>query len=149
MNPPSPRFSYLLLNRSLERWFSPDATQLRDDSTRVVEELVEYVASNARTEAQSVVESGAVDGTPQALQQVMISRRLSLQGGFLLVYGGDKRMFASFNAPPESSRVSLRGPLPSLNGEKHRSSDRSRRLSSLPRSETATRWSMLLGRSTR
>ena len=105
-------FSYLLLNRSLERWFSPDATQLRDDSTRVVEELVEYVASNARTEAQSVVESGAVDGTPQALQQVMISRRLSLQGGFLLVYGGDKRMFASFNAPPESSRVSLRASTP-------------------------------------
>ncbi len=105
-------FSYLLLNRSLERWFSPDATQLRDDSTRVVEELVEYVASNARTEAQSVVESGAVDGTPQALQQVMISRRLSLQGGFLLVYGGDKRMFASFNAPPESSRVSLRASSP-------------------------------------
>ena len=40
-------FSYLLLNRSLERWFSPDASQLRDDSTRVVQELVEYVASNA------------------------------------------------------------------------------------------------------
>jgi hypothetical protein len=25
-------FSYLLLNRSLERWFSPDASQLRDDA---------------------------------------------------------------------------------------------------------------------
>ncbi len=47
-------FSYLLLNRSLERWFSPDASQLRDDSTRVVQELVEYVASNARSEAESV-----------------------------------------------------------------------------------------------
>ena len=58
-------FSYLLLNRSLERWFSPDASQLRDDSTRVVQELVEYVASNARSEAESVVESGAVDGTPR------------------------------------------------------------------------------------
>jgi hypothetical protein len=52
-------FSYLLLNRSLERWFSPDASQLRDDSTRVVQELVEYVASNARSEAQSVIETGA------------------------------------------------------------------------------------------
>ena len=27
-------FSYSLLNRSLERWFSPDASQLRDDSTQ-------------------------------------------------------------------------------------------------------------------
>jgi hypothetical protein len=105
-------FSYLLLNRSLERWFSPDASQLRDDSTRVVEELVEYVASNARSEAESVVESGAVDGTPQALQQEMSSRRLSLQGGFLLVYGSDRRMFASYQALPESSRVSLRASTP-------------------------------------
>jgi len=105
-------FSYLLLNRSLERWFSPDASQLRDDSTRVVQELVEYVASNARSEAASVVESGAVDGTPQALQQEMTSRRLSLQGGFLLVYGSDKLMFANFQAPPESSRVSLRASAP-------------------------------------
>ncbi len=101
-------FSYLLLNRSLERWFSPDASQLRDDSTQVVQELVEYVASNARSEAESVVESGAVDGTPQALQQIMSSRRLTLQGGFLLVYGSDKLMFASFQALPESSHASLR-----------------------------------------
>src|SRR6202451_3450093 len=106
-------FSYFLLNRSLERWFSPDASQLRDDSTRVVQELVEYVASNAPGEAQSLAESGAPDATPQTLQQVMTSRRLSLQGGFLLVYGPDefgpgKRMFSSFQAPPESSRASLR-----------------------------------------
>jgi two-component system, NtrC family, nitrogen regulation sensor histidine kinase NtrY len=77
-----------------------------------VQELVEYVASNARTEAESVAESGALDGSPQALQQVLISRRLSLQGGFLLVYGSDKRMFSSFQAPPESSRISLRASTP-------------------------------------
>jgi hypothetical protein len=105
-------FSYLLLNRSLERWFSPDASQLRDDSTRVVQELVEYVASNARSEAQSVIESGALDGSAKALQQELASRRLSLQGGFLLVYGSDQLMFADFQAPPESSRVSLRASTP-------------------------------------
>jgi two-component system, NtrC family, nitrogen regulation sensor histidine kinase NtrY len=105
-------FSYLLLNRSLERWFSPDASQLRDDSTRVVQELVEYVASNARSEAASVVESGAVDENPQALQQEMSSRRLSLQGGFLIVYGSDTRMIANYRALPESSRASLRTSTP-------------------------------------
>jgi PAS domain S-box-containing protein len=105
-------FSYYLLNRSLERWFSPDASQLRDDSTSVVRELVEYVASNARSEAESVAESGAPDGTPQTLQQVMTSRRLSLQGGFLLVYGSDKRMFSGFQAPPESSPALLRESTP-------------------------------------
>ncbi|HVN94492.1 MAG TPA: ATP-binding protein [Terracidiphilus sp.] len=105
-------FSYYLLNRSLERWFSPDATQLRDDSTRVVQELVAYVASNARTEAASVAESGALDGSPQVLQQAMASRRLSLQGGFLLVYGADGATIASFQAPAESSRVALRASAP-------------------------------------
>jgi len=59
-----------------------------------------------------VAESGAADETPQALQQVMISRRLSLQGGFLLVYGSDKRMFSSFQAPAESSHASLRASTP-------------------------------------
>ena len=100
-------FSYLLMNRSLERWFSPNSSQLRDDSTRVVKELVEYVASNARGEAESIAESSATDQDPQALEQVLSSRRLTLDGGFLLVY--DKgHVFASFQAPPESSPVALR-----------------------------------------
>ena len=105
-------FSYFLLSRSLERWFSPDALQLRNDSTSVVQELVEYVASNARSEAQSVAESGAADRDSQTLVQVMSSRRLSLQGGFLLVYDNNKRISASFQAPPESSPVFLRASAP-------------------------------------
>ena len=101
-------FSYLLLNRSLERWFSPDASQLRDDSTSVVRELVEYVAGNARSEAESVAESDATDRDSQSLQQVLSSRRLSLEGGFLLAYDKNKHLIASFQAPPESSPVTLR-----------------------------------------
>jgi PAS domain S-box-containing protein len=42
----------------------------------------------------------------------MSSRRLSLQGGFLLVYDKNKRMFSSFQAPPESSPVFLRASAP-------------------------------------
>lgn len=105
-------FSYFLLSRSLERWFSPDALQLRNDSTSVVQELVEYVASNARSEAQSVVESGAPDRDLQTLQQAMSSRRLTLQGGFLLVYDSNMRALANFQAPPESTLASLRTSAP-------------------------------------
>ncbi len=105
-------FSYFLLSRSLERWFSPDALQLRNDSASVVQELVEYVASNARSEAQSVVESGAPDRDPQTLQQAMSSRRLTLQGGFLLVYDSNMQALASFQAPPESTLASLRASAP-------------------------------------
>jgi PAS domain S-box-containing protein len=101
-------FSYYLLNRSLERWFSPDASQLRDDSTSGVRELVEYVAGNARSEAESVADGGATDRDSQAIQQALASRRRTLEGGFLLVYGKDRRLIASFQAPPESSSVALR-----------------------------------------
>jgi len=101
-------FSYFLLNRSLERWFSPDASQLRDESTSVVKGLVEYVAGNARSEAESVVESGATESDAQTLQQVLSSRRTTLEGGFLLVYDKDGRFLASFQAPAESTPAILR-----------------------------------------
>ena len=101
-------FSYSLLNRSLERWFSPDASQLRDDSTSVVSGLIEYVASNARSEAESVAESGAADRDAEALQQVLISRRTTLEGGFLLVYDKDGRSIASFQVPSELTPATLR-----------------------------------------
>ncbi|MGA2569096.1 MAG: ATP-binding protein [Terracidiphilus sp.] len=101
-------FSYLLLNRSLERWFSPDASQLRDDSTGVVRELVEYVAGNARSEAESVAQSGAADRDPQTLQQALSSRRFSLEGGSLLIFGNNGRLIASYQPLAESSPVSLR-----------------------------------------
>jgi two-component system nitrogen regulation sensor histidine kinase NtrY len=41
-------FSFELMNRSLDRWFSPNTSELREDSTRVVLELAQYVTSNAR-----------------------------------------------------------------------------------------------------
>ncbi len=110
-------FSYLLLNRSLERWFSPDASQLRDDSTRVVQELVEYVASNAWSEAESVADSGATERDTQTLQKMLSSRRVTLEGGFLLVYDKNGKIIASYQAPPESSPVFLRASAPDFDGK--------------------------------
>ena len=57
-------FSFQLMNRSIDRWFSPNTSELREDSTRVVLELAQYVTSNARGEAESIAASGAVDGDP-------------------------------------------------------------------------------------
>ena len=45
-------FSFGLLNRSMERWFSQPASQLRQDSTRISLELSQYAAANARAEAR-------------------------------------------------------------------------------------------------
>jgi PAS domain S-box-containing protein len=100
-------FSFLLMNRSLDRWFSPNTTELRDDSTRVVVELAHYVASNARGEAESITATGAPDGDLPVLQAVLASRRITLDNGFVIVYNKDKQAMASFQAPPESSPASL------------------------------------------
>jgi PAS domain S-box-containing protein len=100
-------FSFLLMNRSLDRWFSPNTSELRDDSTRVVVELAHYVASNARGEAESITATGAPDGDLPVLQAVLASRRITLDNGFVIVYNKDKQAMASFQAPPESSPASL------------------------------------------
>jgi len=100
-------FSFNLMNRSIDRWFSPNTSELHEDSMRVVLELALYVSSNARGEADSIAATGAADRSPEELQQVLITHRLTLDGGFAMVYGKDMRMIASLDAPPESSVATL------------------------------------------
>ena len=100
-------FSFLLMNRSIDRWFSQPTTELREDSTRVVLELAQYVTSNARGEAESIAASGAPDRDIQALQDVLAAHRITLQGGFVVIYDRDRKELANFSAPPESSEATL------------------------------------------
>jgi two-component system nitrogen regulation sensor histidine kinase NtrY len=100
-------FSFQLMNRSIDRWFSPNTTELREDSTRVVLELAQYVTNNARVEAESIAASGAPDLELPALQDELSAHRITLAGGFVIVYNKDLRMLAEFQAPPEKSAASL------------------------------------------
>lgn len=100
-------FSYYLMNRSLERWFSPNSSELRDDSMQVVLELAQYVASNARGEAESIAASGALNAPPAQLRQKLAAHRVTLQGGFVEVYNKRQRMIADFQAPPETTPVTV------------------------------------------
>jgi len=100
-------FSFLLMNRSLDRWFSPNISELRDDSTRVVLELAQYVTSNARGEAESIAATGAPDSDLPVLRSVLASHSITLDNGFVVVYGKDKQVLASFQAPPESTPATL------------------------------------------
>lgn len=50
-------FSYLLLNRAVDRWFSQPVTEMRDDSNRMALELARYTSANARAEADSIAAS--------------------------------------------------------------------------------------------
>jgi len=89
-------FSYLLMNRAVDRWFSQPVTQMRDDSNRLAEELFRYASANARSESESIalelsglkLPAGA-SPTPQQLapiRQVLGRHELTLQGGFVIVY---------------------------------------------------------------
>jgi PAS domain S-box-containing protein len=100
-------FSFTLMNRSIDRWFSPNTSELREDSTRVVLELAQYVTNNARVEAESIASSGAPDQDIPVLQDALGSHRITLAGGFAVVYNKNLRMIASFQAPPEQSPASL------------------------------------------
>ena len=99
-------FSFQLMNRSIDRWFSPNTSQLRD-STRVVQQLAEYVTGNARVEAESIAASGAPDQGLAMMQQVLLSHRITLSGGFAMVYGNGSDLIGSFQSPPESSQAKL------------------------------------------
>ncbi len=100
-------FSFQLMNRSIDRWFSPNTTELREDSTRVVLELAQYVTNNARVEAESIAASGAPDFELPALQDELSAHRITLAGGFVIVYSKDLHVLAEFQAPPEKSPASL------------------------------------------
>jgi two-component system nitrogen regulation sensor histidine kinase NtrY len=58
-------FSYLLLNRAVDRWFSQPANEMRDDSNSMGRELSNYTTANARAEADSI--ASALPETPPAV----------------------------------------------------------------------------------
>jgi two-component system, NtrC family, nitrogen regulation sensor histidine kinase NtrY len=100
-------FSFLLLNRSIDRWFSQPTSELREDSTRVILELAQYATANARVEAESIADSGAADKPTADLDAELHSHRITLDGGFAVVYDKDRRMLAGFQDPQKSSAASL------------------------------------------
>jgi PAS domain S-box-containing protein len=100
-------FNFELMNRSIDRWFSQPTSGLRDDSTQVVMELAQYVTSNARGEAESIAASGAVDKDLNTLRGVLASHRVTLDGGFVVVYDKDRKIITDFQAPAETSDAVL------------------------------------------
>jgi hypothetical protein len=95
------------MNRSIDRWFSQPTWELREDSTRAVLELAQYVTANAREEAEAIAASGAPEWDLPMLQDELGTHRITLGGGFVVVYGKDSRVLTSYQAPPEQSQASL------------------------------------------
>jgi two-component system, NtrC family, nitrogen regulation sensor histidine kinase NtrY len=105
-------FSFGLLNRALERWFSQPASQLREDSTRVSVELSQYAAANARAEAESLASSASLsqalqNGNSEALQREIATHRITLEGGFVVVYRNGAAV-SQYQLPQDDGRAITR-----------------------------------------
>ncbi len=110
-------FSYLLMNRAVDRWFSQPVTEMRDDANRATLELFRYAAANARSEADSIaVELSALKlaeshPDPATINHVLEHHGLTLQGGFAVVYF-DSRPLTSYRLPAVAGAAELRSLLP-------------------------------------
>jgi two-component system nitrogen regulation sensor histidine kinase NtrY len=94
-------FSFLLMNRSIDRWFSMPASEVRDDSTQIAMELSHYASLNARAEAESMARSQSAalgTGDHQAILDEMREHQITLQGGFGILYR-DSATVAAYQLP--------------------------------------------------
>jgi len=101
-------FSYLLMNRATDRWFSQPVTQMRDDANRMAVELFHYAALNSRSEADSIAAelSDSTIGADEksspadlaAANRELQRHELELQGGFVILFR-DGQPVASFHVP--------------------------------------------------
>ena len=96
-------FSYGLINRSIEKWFSRPVEEVQYRTNVIISLLTEYAATNAKVEAQRIA---STPETQKAFQTenftgVMDEFRrseITLQGGFAFAIIDD-RAEASFHAP--------------------------------------------------
>jgi hypothetical protein len=105
-------FSYLLMNRAVDRWFSQPVTQMRSDANSMALELYRYADANARSEADSMaieLSNAPLEDThpltPAALDEVnrvLQRHEITLQGGFVLLYR-DGQAIASLHVPQSPS----------------------------------------------
>jgi two-component system nitrogen regulation sensor histidine kinase NtrY len=96
-------FSYGLMNRSIDKWFSTPVEEVRADTHAMATLVANYAMQNAHAEALSIagspeiVRSFSGHGFSSAVTEFQ-RREPSLQGGFALAIRDDN-VEASYNAP--------------------------------------------------
>ena len=108
-------FAYVLMNRSIDKWFSTPVEEVRQDTATMASLLSQYAAQNARAEAVSIADEPEVKRGLEASNFVAVTNELrdhesTLQGGFAMVLEQDAAK-ASFGAPADWE--ALKGRLPS------------------------------------
>jgi PAS domain S-box-containing protein len=107
-------FSYGLMNRSIDKWFSRPAEEVRAHTESVTRLLSDYAGSNAQAEADSIAASPEAErayhtGNFSSMLEEFRERELTLQGGFAIALIED-RAEATYQVP--DSWYVLKGKLP-------------------------------------
>ena len=107
-------FSYGLMNRSIDKWFSTPVEEVRSDTQAMASLLASYAQQNARAEAAAIATSPEIERAYAehgffAVVEALERHKLTLQGGFAVALL-DGNAEASFNAP--APWITLRPRLP-------------------------------------
>ena len=101
-------FSFGLMNRKVDSWFSQPVTQMRDDANHMASELAGYTAANARVEADSIAASiptihasDPSQAADETVIRILRQHETTLQGGFVVVYR-EGRAIASYHMPQQA-----------------------------------------------
>lgn len=113
-------FSYGLMNRSIDKWFSRPTEEVREHTNTVTSLLTSYAGQNAQAEAETIAQSGEAQrafrtGNFGSMIEAFRNRQLTLQDGFAIAIFDDHAE-ASFHAP--DSWYALRNKLPLASLEK-------------------------------
>ena len=116
-------FSYGLMNRSIDKWFSQPVEEVRADTEAMSALLYDYAGQNAASEAQSIAQSDefqrafASEDFSTASAELR-EHRPTLQGGFVLAMASGN-VTASLNAPARWTAMKAVFPVqPALRGER-------------------------------
>ena len=115
-------FSYGLMNRSIDKWFSQPVEEVRTDTAAMSALLYDYAGENAASEAQSIAESeefqtAFAKGSFSAVNDELHEHLPTLQGGFVLALTGGNAA-ATLNTPAPWPEMKARFPLgQALRGE--------------------------------
>jgi nitrogen fixation/metabolism regulation signal transduction histidine kinase len=96
-------FSYGLMNRSIDKWFSTPVNELQQDSARIAAQMADYAGDNARQEALEISQSVDVQHAFETANYTGVIHEFrrhqpTLQGGFALALA-EGTAVASINIP--------------------------------------------------
>jgi len=98
-------FSYGLMNRSIDKWFSQPVEEVRADTAALSAQLYDYAGLNATSEAVSIAQSEEfrrpfATGNFRLADEELKEHLPTLQGGFVLALSDDN-VVASLNPPAD------------------------------------------------